>query len=194
VGAPPERLARKACAGTRPNENNFMVLVLGPLRKALAIRLLHRRTWLRGKRVAQGCSEDSDPVRPAFVMPPRRLRAPTLGPASRSRQPVRDPGSGLRTNGRPPPTRRFRGPGPTDTPGVKGWADPGAPPWFRDPAEPAPAHRPSASPAWHQSEIEGRAKTDPILHVSPKVAATRQSARGPEPLAPDRWSSPGPRR
>ena len=50
-----------------------MVLVLGPRRKALAIRLLHRWTCLRGRQLGQGCfpRSDMDSVAgPVFVMPP----------------------------------------------------------------------------------------------------------------------------
>ncbi len=44
-GAASDRLARKACAGTRPNENSFMLLVLTQLRKAPSSMVLHRSAW-----------------------------------------------------------------------------------------------------------------------------------------------------
>src|SRR5271165_6092694 len=162
-----------------------MLLVLGPLRKAPAIRFLHRRTWLRGEPAARGCSQY------AFLIPPR-LRAPIAGPASRSRQLVRSPSAASRTTRRPLPTRRSRGPAGVDTPDVTGWAGPAAPPWFPDPTEPVPARRPSASPAWRRSGIEGRAETGLIRHAVPGVAAIRRSVRAPAPPAPDRCFFPVP--
>lgn len=72
-GAASERLARKALAGTRPNEIIIIVLGSAQPRKAHPARFLHRRSCPTGSATL-----------------PATLPAPTAAPASSIRQHLRD--------------------------------------------------------------------------------------------------------